>query len=292
MGTAFVAALSRTLGFEGGYSDDPDDPGGETYCGVSRRNWPEWPRWATVDRVTATAPNAAQRNAALASDPALREAVAQFYRDQFWTPLQADPWTNPALAADVFDAAVNCGLGEAVKLLQSAVGLPPAACDGQMLILTDSNLNLRAVDWADCEDRLHRLLRTHYGDSGFRIGARRIASKATEALEQYFQGVPEAIDTLGVETGGTAFQRVVWRALRNIACGTTTTYAALAKQIGCPAAVRAVGAANASNPVGVVVPCHRVIGSDGSLTGYAGGMERKQWLLAHERKALKSRWPE
>jgi methylated-DNA-[protein]-cysteine S-methyltransferase len=82
---------------------------------------------------------------------------------------------------------------------------------------------------------------------------------------------------------GTDFQRTVWRALRQIPCGTTIFYGELARRIGRPAAVRAVGLANGANPVGVVVPCHRVIGSDGSLTGYGGGIERKRWLLAHER---------
>jgi methylated-DNA-[protein]-cysteine S-methyltransferase len=74
----------------------------------------------------------------------------------------------------------------------------------------------------------------------------------------------------------------VWKALRQIPCGKTISYGELAKRIGRPAAVRAVGLANGSNPIGVVVPCHRVIGSDGSLTGYGGGMERKRWLLQHE----------
>ncbi|WP_275066516.1 methylated-DNA--[protein]-cysteine S-methyltransferase [Acidisarcina polymorpha] len=89
-------------------------------------------------------------------------------------------------------------------------------------------------------------------------------------------------DTLPVKTGGTPFQGAVWRALRDIPCGTTVSYMNLAKQIGRPAAVRAVGSANASNPVGIVIPCHRVIESDGSLTGYGGGVERKLWLLNHE----------
>jgi methylated-DNA-[protein]-cysteine S-methyltransferase len=85
-----------------------------------------------------------------------------------------------------------------------------------------------------------------------------------------------------VQAGGTLFPRDVWRALRNIPCGTAVSYAKLAEQIGRPAAVRAVGLANGSNPVGVVVPCHRVIGANGSLTGYGDGIERKSWLLKHE----------
>jgi O-6-methylguanine DNA methyltransferase len=102
------------------------------------------------------------------------------------------------------------------------------------------------------------------------------------SLEAYFDGDLGAIDTLPVETGGTELQRSVWAALRAIPAGETRSYGALAAQIARPTAARAVGHANGANPVGVVVPCHRVIGADGSLTGYAGGIERKRWLLAHE----------
>ena len=151
-----------------------------------------------------------------------------------------------------------------------------------MLIVTDRDANLRAIDWTDCEQRMQRLLRIHYGSTGFRVETISFPTKISAALDRYFQGDLAAIDTLPVQTGGTDFQRAVWRALRGIPCGTTTTYAALAKKIGRPTAVRAVGAANGSNPVGVVIPCHRVIGFNGSLTGYAGGMERKSWLLKHE----------
>src|SRR4051812_27206801 len=102
------------------------------------------------------------------------------------------------------------------------------------------------------------------------------------ALQKYFEGDCHAIDVLTVELNGTPFQRKVWEALRQIPAGSTTSYADLARRIGEPRAVRAVGAANGANPVAVIVPCHRVIGTDGTLTGYGGGLERKQWLLAHE----------
>jgi methylated-DNA-[protein]-cysteine S-methyltransferase len=85
-----------------------------------------------------------------------------------------------------------------------------------------------------------------------------------------------------VELNGTPFQKNVWQALRRIPAGTTISYAELAKRIGEPAAVRAVGTANGANPVAVIVPCHRVIGSNGRLIGYGGGLDRKQWLLQHE----------
>ena len=154
---------------------------------------------------------------------------------------------------------------------------------GQMLIVTEREENVRAVDWTDCQERLHRLSRIHYGQQSFTIEQSQSSSKAAAALDLYFQGELAAIDELTVKTGGTPFQSDVWSALRSIPCGTTTSYAAVANRIDRAAAIRAVGAANGSNPVGVVVPCHRVIGSYGSLTGYAGGMERKKWLLRHER---------
>ena len=98
----------------------------------------------------------------------------------------------------------------------------------------------------------------------------------------YFRGDLAALDAIAVETGGTAFQRDVWQALRDIRPGKTLSYAELARRIGRPRAVRAVGLANGANPVAIVVPCHRVIGADGTLTGYGGGLWRKRWLLDHE----------
>jgi methylated-DNA-[protein]-cysteine S-methyltransferase len=101
-------------------------------------------------------------------------------------------------------------------------------------------------------------------------------------LQKYFAGDCRALDDVAVELNGTPFQRKVWEALRDIPAGSTLSYADLARRIGEPRAVRAVGAANGANPVAVIVPCHRVIGTDGTLTGYGGGLDRKQWLLAHE----------
>lgn len=108
------------------------------------------------------------------------------------------------------------------------------------------------------------------------------ASAVLERLRAYFAGELEALEELPVEATGTAFQRRVWSAMRRIAPGHTASYGELAETIGTPGAARAVGAASGSNPVGIVVPCHRVIGSDGRLTGYGGGLERKRWLLRHE----------
>jgi len=99
---------------------------------------------------------------------------------------------------------------------------------------------------------------------------------------RYFAGELRALDGIAVDPGGTAFQNQVWLKLREIPPGRTWSYAELARAVGKPSAVRAVGAANGANPIAIVLPCHRVIGSDGSLTGYGGGLERKQWLLGHE----------
>ena len=160
---------------------------------------------------------------------------------------------------------------------------------GELLIVADRNGNLRAVDWSDYETRMHRLLRLHYGENGFKLEPSHGEDRLSEAIGTYFAGDLKAIAALPVQTGGTPFQREVWDALREIPCGSTVSYAKLAQRIGRPSAVRAVGLANGSNPVGIVVPCHRVIGANGSLTGYGGGIRRKHWLLEHEAGALYSR---
>jgi methylated-DNA-[protein]-cysteine S-methyltransferase len=103
-------------------------------------------------------------------------------------------------------------------------------------------------------------------------------------LKKYFAGDMEALDRIPVVFHGTPFQNKVWKQLRRIPVGQTSSYGALAKKIGEPKAMRAVGLANGSNPIAVVVPCHRVIGADGSLTGFGGGLPRKKWLLEHEAK--------
>lgn len=111
------------------------------------------------------------------------------------------------------------------------------------------------------------------------------AGGITSALRRYFDGEVHAIDALTVDAGGTPFQRRVWEALRRIPAGSTTSYGELAAALGQPGASRAVGLANGSNPVAIVVPCHRVIAANGGLGGYSGGLARKRWLLAHERAA-------
>jgi len=151
---------------------------------------------------------------------------------------------------------------------------------GEILIVTDETGLLRAVDFHDFEPRLRRLLRLHYGDLPLQAGEAPAATKA--AFARYFAGDVSALADLSWDTGGTAFQRAVWRALAAIPPGETVTYSELARRVERPAAIRAVGAANGANPLSLVAPCHRVIGMSGALTGYAGGIERKRWLLAHE----------
>jgi len=155
---------------------------------------------------------------------------------------------------------------------------------GDLLIVADGNGALRATFWTDHLEELRAVLERYY--PGLRIELEPVVNPhgLTSALAAYFSGDLHAVDTLPVETAGTPFQREVWHALRLIPCGTTVSYGELARRIGRPAAVRAVGLANGANPVGVVVPCHRVIGSNGSLTGYGGGIERKRWLLDHEQQ--------
>lgn len=151
---------------------------------------------------------------------------------------------------------------------------------GQVLVVTDAEGAVRALDFHDYEDRMRRLLRRHYGPVALTEG--RAPEPVRAAVAAYFDGDLAAFDAVTVKTGGTVFQQAVWAALRAIPAGETRSYGQLAAAVGSPRAVRAVGLANGSNPVGVIVPCHRVIGANGTLTGYAGGLERKRWLLAHE----------
>jgi methylated-DNA-[protein]-cysteine S-methyltransferase len=159
---------------------------------------------------------------------------------------------------------------------------------GTLLLIHDREGHMRALDFHDFESRMRRLLRLHYGAKGNDVAIEDRAAPAAirRAMCDYFLGDLGAIDSIPVTTGGTSFQREVWAALRTIQAGTTLSYAALARQLGRPKSVRAVGAANAANPVAIVVPCHRVIGTDGSLSGYGGGISRKRWLLVHEGVAL------
>jgi methylated-DNA-[protein]-cysteine S-methyltransferase len=151
---------------------------------------------------------------------------------------------------------------------------------GAILTVSDDEGHLRALDFADFEARMHRLLYRHYGTA--RLGRGAANEAIARCLAGYFDGQLEAIAEPVVKTGGTAFQRDVWATIRTIPAGVTMSYGELAGRLGRPEAHRAVGRANGANPVAIFVPCHRVIGADGALTGYAGGLSRKRWLLDHE----------
>jgi methylated-DNA-[protein]-cysteine S-methyltransferase len=149
-----------------------------------------------------------------------------------------------------------------------------------LLLVTDNDGALRALEFAENETRMFRLLRSHYGDHTLEQGSAPIS--LTRSLAAYFDGEIDALADVQTATAGTAFQREVWKALRAIPAGTTISYGQLAANIGRTGASRAVGAANGANPIPIVVPCHRVIGADGSLTGFGSGLPRKKWLLDHE----------
>jgi methylated-DNA-[protein]-cysteine S-methyltransferase len=153
-----------------------------------------------------------------------------------------------------------------------------------LLTLAWDDSALRALDFDGFDSRFHALLAAHYGEYG--LAQAEIPEPFRAALEAYFAGDLAAIGSIPVRTAGTPFQEKVWAGLREIPAGMTISYSELAARLGNPAATRAVGRANGANPVGIVVPCHRVIGSNGSLTGYGGGMHRKRWLLEHERAHL------
>jgi methylated-DNA-[protein]-cysteine S-methyltransferase len=149
---------------------------------------------------------------------------------------------------------------------------------GPIVMVMDS-VGLCALEFGGGEERMKTALSRRFGSfvlhrgDELGVGAR---------IEDYLAGDLHALDEIKVNPGGTAFQQTVWNALREIPAGTTQTYAQLAASIGRPSAPRAVGLANGQNPVSIVIPCHRLIGSNGALTGYAGGLERKRWLLRHE----------
>jgi methylated-DNA-[protein]-cysteine S-methyltransferase len=153
------------------------------------------------------------------------------------------------------------------------------------LVLTAHDAGLSAVyfEWPD------RALAVGWRRDGGRAGAASAALAAAGAqLAAYFDGSLMTFD-LVLAAAGTTFQKRVWDALGEIEFGETTSYGQLARRIRAPRAARAVGAANGRNPLPIIVPCHRVIGADGTLTGFGGGMDRKRWLLDHERAVLAGR---
>jgi methylated-DNA-[protein]-cysteine S-methyltransferase len=149
---------------------------------------------------------------------------------------------------------------------------------GDILIISDHG-RLCGVEFAGYEARTLGFLKRRYGE--FNLTPAQTPT-LSQPLLAYLEGDYSAVDQLPISLEGTAFQQQVWLALRCIPAGTVLTYGQLAEQLGKPTASRAVGMTNGLNPIAIVLPCHRVIGANGNLTGYAGGLERKRWLLEHE----------
>jgi methylated-DNA-[protein]-cysteine S-methyltransferase len=154
---------------------------------------------------------------------------------------------------------------------QSPIGPLTIAARGDQLVM---------VRFGDEREQAERFLRRQ--EPSVAIVEHHDPAGAASALDRYFAGELAAVDELAVEFFGTEFQRRVWTALRTITAGRTASYLDIANAVGAPTAVRAVGAANGANPIPIVVPCHRIIGTSGALVGYGGGLDRKRWLLEHE----------
>jgi methylated-DNA-[protein]-cysteine S-methyltransferase len=162
---------------------------------------------------------------------------------------------------------------------------------GNILVVSDGE-KLCAVDFSDYEERMMRLLKQRFhrvklvpASSSNDVSGSFVADCANR-IRAYLAGDISSLDEIPVSLGGTPFQQKVWLALRKIPIGTVFTYKQLATEIGHPTAYRAVGMTNSLNPISIVLPCHRVIGANQKLTGYAGGLERKRWLLQHEGVAI------
>ncbi len=155
---------------------------------------------------------------------------------------------------------------------------------GVIQFATDENDTLFALTFEEQSEYISRLIARHFG--GTQLVPMVGPGPVGDSLQCYFDGDLVALSGIRTASAGTPFQREVWAALARIPVGTTTSYGAIAASIGRPRAVRAVGMANGANPIGVVVPCHRVIATNGTMTGYGGGIERKRWLLAHEGVAV------
>lgn len=151
---------------------------------------------------------------------------------------------------------------------------------GTILLVTNNDV-LYSLDFEGYEARMQALLAKRYGQVTLErtVNPGGVTAKITE----YFSGNLQALSSIKTAAQGTAFQQSVWAKLREIPPANTWSYAELATALGKPTASRAVGMANSQNPIALVIPCHRVIGADGSLSGYAGGVEKKRWLLEHEK---------
>ena len=159
----------------------------------------------------------------------------------------------------------------------SPTASPPPIGD-MVLVARDGAILLLEFD--DAKDRVAREMRFRFGEVEFQQTSNPFG--LSDIIRDYFAGNITAIDHLITDGGGTDFERQVWAELRKIPAGVTKSYGEIARKLGDINLSRAVGTANGRNPIAIVVPCHRVIGSDGSMTGYGGGIKRKEWLLRHE----------
>lgn len=150
---------------------------------------------------------------------------------------------------------------------------------GEMIVVARDSV-LLLLEFDDARDRVLREMRSRFGDVELQSASNPFG--LSDVMADYFAGNIGAIDNLITDGGGTAFERQVWAELRKIPFGVTKTYGEIARTLGNINLSRAVGTANGRNPIAIVVPCHRVIGADGSMTGYGGGLKRKEWLLRHE----------
>lgn len=154
---------------------------------------------------------------------------------------------------------------------------------GRLTIVTDELQRLRALYWSDHAARAEAALARQSAHGAYVLNEGVPGSDAVRLLGAFFDGENKLAE-IPLVVGGTDFQRSVWRVLLTIPPNQPASYASVARSIGIAGAVRAVGTANGANPLPIVVPCHRVVASDGTLGGYGGGLERKRWLLDHERR--------
>jgi len=150
---------------------------------------------------------------------------------------------------------------------------------GPMVLVAHDGVIL-LLEFEDASDRVTRQMKARFGDIDLQVASNPFG--LSDRIRAYFAGELSAIENLLTDGGGTAFEQRVWAELRKIPVGTTVSYGSIARKLGDVQHSRAVGTANGRNPIAIVVPCHRVIGADGSMTGYGGGLKRKEWLLRHE----------
>ena len=148
------------------------------------------------------------------------------------------------------------------------------------MVLVARDCVILLLEFEDASDRVLRQMQARFGAVELQPASNHFG--ISDHIRAYFAGDIHALDNLLTDGGGTEFERRVWTELRKIPVGTTVSYGAIARKLGDIQHSRAVGTANGRNPIAIVVPCHRVIGADGSMTGYGGGIARKEWLLRHE----------